>query len=43
VLVGPEREEQFKDALENGLARYRTPAGRYRLDSTFHTLIARAR
>ena len=43
VLVGPEREEQFKDALVEGLVRYRTPDGGYRLQNTFHYLIARAR
>ena len=43
VLVGPEREEQFKDALIEGLTAYRTPAGGYRLHNTYHALIARAR
>jgi len=43
LLVGHDREEQFKDALVEGLARYRTPAGGYRLQNTFHYLIARAR
>jgi hypothetical protein len=43
LLVGPEREEEFKDALVEGLAGYRTPAGGYRLKNTFHSLIARAR
>lgn len=42
VLVGPSREEAFKDALVEGLAPYRTPAGGYRLENEFHYLIARA-
>jgi SAM-dependent methyltransferase len=42
VLVGPEREEQFKDAIVAGLAPYRTPDGGYRLRNAFHYLIARA-
>jgi SAM-dependent methyltransferase len=43
LLVGPDREEQFKDALVEGLARYRTRDCHYRLQNTFHYLIARAR
>jgi SAM-dependent methyltransferase len=43
LLVGPDREERFKNALVEGLARYRTPDGGYRLNNTFHYLIARAR
>jgi SAM-dependent methyltransferase len=43
LLVGPDREEQFKDALVEGLAGYRTLDGGYRLQNTFHYLIARAR
>jgi SAM-dependent methyltransferase len=43
VLVGPDREEEFKDAIVNGLATHRTRDGRYRLQNTFHSLIARAR
>lgn len=42
VLVGPEREDEFKDAVVKGLAPYRTPEGGYRLQSEFHCLIARA-
>jgi SAM-dependent methyltransferase len=42
VLVGPEREDQFKDAIVRGLAPYRTPDGGYRLRNAFHYLIARA-
>jgi hypothetical protein len=43
LLVGPDREEQFKDALVEGLAQYRTRDGGYRLENTFHYLIAHAR
>jgi SAM-dependent methyltransferase len=43
LLVGPDREEQFKDALVEGLARYRTLDGGYRLQNTFYYLIAHAR
>jgi hypothetical protein len=42
VLVGPEREDQFKDAIVRGLAPYRAPDGAYRLRNAFHYLIARA-
>ena len=43
VLVGPEREEEVKDAIVRGLATHRAPDGSYRLQNTFHSLIARAR
>jgi SAM-dependent methyltransferase len=42
VIVGPEREQEFGDAIVAGLARYRTSDGGYRLQSEFHYLIARA-
>jgi SAM-dependent methyltransferase len=42
VLVGPEREQEVKDAIVAGLAPQRTPEGAYRLRSEFHFLIARA-
>jgi SAM-dependent methyltransferase len=42
LLVGPEREEEFKDALSAGLAKYRAPDGSYRLQNGYHFLIARA-
>jgi SAM-dependent methyltransferase len=42
VLVGPSREEAFKNALVEGLASHRTPGGSYRLENEFHYLIARA-
>ena len=43
LLVGPDREDEVKDAIERGLAPYRADDGSYRLQNTFHTLIARAR
>jgi SAM-dependent methyltransferase len=42
LLVGPDREEQFKDALAAGLAKHRQPNGSYRLQNEYHFLIARA-
>jgi SAM-dependent methyltransferase len=42
ALVGPEREQEVRAAIIAGLARYRTPAGGYRLENEFHFLIARA-
>ena len=43
VLVGPDREDEVKDAIASGLATHRDPDGTYRLQNTFHSLIARAR
>ena len=43
VLAGADREEELKDAIVNGLATHRAPDGSYRLQNTFHSLIARAR
>jgi SAM-dependent methyltransferase len=43
LLVGPDREDEVKDAIEHGLAPYRSDDGSYRLQNTFHSLIARAR
>jgi SAM-dependent methyltransferase len=43
ALVGPDRENEVKDAIVHGLARHRAPDGGYRLQNTFHSLIARAR
>lgn len=40
ILVG-EREDDVKDAIAEGLAAYRTPAGGYRLDNEYHFVIAR--
>jgi SAM-dependent methyltransferase len=42
VLVGPEREQEVKDAIVAGLASHRVPDGSYRLRNEFHFLIARA-
>ena len=42
LLIGPDREEQFKDALAAGLATHRQPDGSYRLQNEYHFLIARA-
>ena len=42
LLVGPEREPEFKRALIEGLAPYRTSDGGYRLCNEYHYLIARA-
>jgi SAM-dependent methyltransferase len=42
LLVGPAQEDDVKDAIVEGLARYRTPDGGYRLRNAFHYLIARA-
>ena len=41
VLVGPEREHEFKRALIDGLTSYRIPDGSYRLSNGYHYLIAR--
>ncbi len=42
VIVGPEREAEFKQAIVDGLAPYRNAEGAYRLSNEFHYLIARA-
>jgi SAM-dependent methyltransferase len=42
LLVGPEREQEFKDAIVAGLAPFRAADGSYRLRNTHHALIARA-
>jgi SAM-dependent methyltransferase len=41
VLVGPSREEEFKDAVVEGLSTHRAQDGSYRLQNEFHYLIAR--
>jgi SAM-dependent methyltransferase len=41
LLIG-DREQEFKRALIEGLASYRTTDGRYRLQNEYHYLIARA-
>jgi len=42
LLVGADREEEVGDAIAEGLVRYRTSDGSYRLRNQFHYLIARA-
>ena len=42
ALAGPEREEELKTAIVDGLAPYRQPDGSYRLSNEYHFLIARA-
>jgi len=42
VLAGPEREQELKTAIVDGLMPYRTPNGSYRLSNEFHYLIANA-
>jgi SAM-dependent methyltransferase len=42
ALVGPEREEQVRRQIVDGLSPYRTPEGGYRLSNEFHYLLARA-
>jgi len=42
VLAGPEREQQLKTAIVDGLAPYRTRDGSYRLSNEYHYLIATA-
>jgi SAM-dependent methyltransferase len=42
ALVGLEREPELKQALIDGLARYRQPDLSYRLDNAYHYLIASA-
>jgi SAM-dependent methyltransferase len=43
VLIGADREQEVKDAIVRGLARFRRPDGSYRLQNTYRSLIARAR
>ena len=42
VLAGPEREDEVKAAIVEGLAPFRTADGGYRLENEFRTLVARA-
>jgi SAM-dependent methyltransferase len=42
ALVGPEREAEVRAAIVDGLARFRTEEGSYRLQNEFRCLIARA-
>jgi SAM-dependent methyltransferase len=43
VLIGPDREQEVKDAIVGGLSRFRGPDASYRLQNTYRSLIARAR
>jgi SAM-dependent methyltransferase len=42
VLAGPEREQELRTAIVDGLAGYRSAEGSYGLSNEFHYLIARA-
>ena len=42
LLVGPEREDEVKAAIVDGLSEYRTEDGSYRLENEYRYLIARA-
>jgi SAM-dependent methyltransferase len=42
VIVGPEREDELKRAIVDGLAPYRQANGSYRLSNEYRYLIARA-
>jgi SAM-dependent methyltransferase len=42
VLAGPQREEDVRTAIIEGLAPHRTTTGRYRLENEFHYLVALA-
>jgi SAM-dependent methyltransferase len=42
VIAGPDREEELRQAIVDGLAAYRRPDGSYRLANEYHVLIARA-
>jgi SAM-dependent methyltransferase len=42
LLVGPEREDEIKAAIVEGLAPFRTADGSYRLDNEYRYLIAQA-
>jgi SAM-dependent methyltransferase len=42
LIAGPEREDELKTAMIEGLASYRESDGRYRLSNEYHYLLARA-
>ena len=42
VIAGPQREQELKTAIVDGLAPYRQRDGSYRLSNEYHCLIARA-
>ena len=43
TLAGPEREQELRQAIVDGLDRFRTPDGGYRLSNEYRYLVARAR
>jgi hypothetical protein len=42
LLAGPEREDELRRAMIDGLAPYRSADGSYRLENEYRFLIARA-
>jgi SAM-dependent methyltransferase len=42
TIVGPDREDELKRAIVDGLAPFRTPGGGYRLRNDYRYLVARA-
>jgi hypothetical protein len=42
TLVGPQREDEVRAAIVEGLAPFRTSKGGYRLENEFHFLVASA-
>jgi SAM-dependent methyltransferase len=42
TLAGPDREQELKAAIVDGLAAYRRPDGSYHLSNEYHYLVARA-
>jgi SAM-dependent methyltransferase len=42
VIAGPERQDELKAAIVDGLSSFRRPNGSYRLSNEYHYLIARA-
>jgi SAM-dependent methyltransferase len=42
VIAGPDREQELRQAIVEGLAPYRRPDGSYRLSNEYHYVFARA-
>jgi SAM-dependent methyltransferase len=42
TIAGPDREEELRTSIVDGLARYRRAGGGYRLENEYHYVIARA-
>jgi SAM-dependent methyltransferase len=42
TIAGPEREEELRTAIVDGLAPYRRPDGSYRLENEYHYVVARS-